>query len=66
MLHDHHPECISPVPSVILDDSVGVNLDPEVEGDKRPAKDPSEDVHHDRVIGGEIEVGPCEQRVCNE
>jgi len=63
MLHDHHPECVSPVPSVILDDSVSVDLDPEVEGDQGPAKDPSEDMHHDRMIGREIEVRPSKQGV---
>jgi hypothetical protein len=60
MLHDHHPECISPIPSVILDNSMSVNLDPEVEGDQRPAKDPSEDVHEHGMIRREVKVGPGE------
>ena len=61
MLHDHHPEGVSPVPSVIFDDSVGINLDPEVEGDQRPSEDPPEDVHEHRVVGWEIEIRPGEQ-----
>jgi hypothetical protein len=27
MLHDHHPESVSPVPSVIFHDSMGINTD---------------------------------------
>ena len=61
MLHDHHPKSVSPVPSVIFDDSVGINLDPKVEGDQRPSEDPPEDVHEHRVVGWEIEIRPCEQ-----
>jgi hypothetical protein len=66
MLHDHHPESVSPVPSVIFHDSMGINLDPEVEGDQRPSEDPSENVHQYRLVGWEIEVRPGKQRVRKE
>lgn len=63
MLHDHHPERVTPVPSIVLDDSMGINLDPEIEDDERPAEHPSEDVHEDRVVGREMQIGPGEKRV---
>lgn len=63
MLHDHKPERISPIPGVIFDNPMGVHLDPEIEEDERPAKDPSEDVHSGRVTRGEMEIGPGEARI---
>ena len=66
MLHDHEPECVSPIPRIIFDDTVSVHFDPEVEKDERPAKDPAEDVHRDRMVGREMEVGPGEARVCHK
>lgn len=63
ILHDHEPERIAPVPSVILDHAMGVNLDPEVEDDQTPAEYPAEDVHWDRVIGWKVKIGPSETRV---
>jgi hypothetical protein len=28
VLHDHHPKCVSPVPCIVLDDPMSVDLDP--------------------------------------
>lgn len=63
VLHDHKPESIAPVPRIVLDDSVGVHLDPKVEQDESPTEYPTEDVHGDRMIGRKMEVGPSEAGV---
>lgn len=63
MLHYHEPERVSPVPRIVFDNSMRIHLDPEVEGDERPAEDPAEDVHDSRVVFGEVEVGPSETGV---
>lgn len=63
VLHDHHPECVSPVPSVILDDPMSIDFDPKIEGDQRPTKGPSEDVHEYGVVCREIKVRPGEKGV---
>jgi hypothetical protein len=28
VLHDHHPKCVSPIPCIVLDDPMSVDLDP--------------------------------------
>lgn len=62
LLNDE-PERVAPVPRVVLDDAVRVDLDPEVEGDERPAECPAGDVREDGVVGREGEVRDGEERV---
>lgn len=63
VLHDHEPEGVSPIPGIVLDDAMGVHLNPEVEHNQGPAKHPAEDVCQDALVGWEVEVGPRKERV---
>lgn len=65
-LLDDQPKRIPPVPSVILDDSVSVDLDPEVEEDERPTNYPAGDVEEETVVGWDVEVGDGEEGVRDE
>jgi hypothetical protein len=56
LLHNQ-PECISPIPSVVLDYPMRINLDPQVEGNQGPSDDPSEHVSEDGLVGWEMEEG---------
>jgi hypothetical protein len=56
ILEDHHPESVPPVPCIVFDYSVSVDLDPEVESDERPAECPAEDVGENGMVGGKVEV----------
>jgi hypothetical protein len=51
-LLDDQPERVPPVPSVILDDPMSVDLDPQVEDDEDQAEYPTEDVSEDGLVGG--------------
>jgi len=46
-LLDDQPKSVAPVPSVIFDDAMSVDLDPEVECDQGPPKDPTEEMGKD-------------------
>jgi hypothetical protein len=65
-LLDDKPEGVSPIPSVVLDDTMSVNLHPEVEADEDPTNDPAQDVCEDRLIGRKVEVGDRKQRIRQE
>ena len=45
VLGHQHPKGVTPVPCVILDDSMGIDLDPEIEEDQGPSKHPSKEMH---------------------
>ena len=46
-------EEISPVPGVVFDNSMGIELDPEVEDDQKNAADPASDCHEQLLaVGG--------------
>lgn len=62
-LLDDQPKGIPPVPSVILDDPMRVDLDPQVERDQRPAEDPAKGVGEDGLVRGKVEVGEGEEAV---
>ena len=51
-LLDDQPERVPPIPSVILDDPMSVDLDPQVEDDEDRAEYPTEDVGEDGLVGG--------------
>ena len=60
LLHNK-PEGVSPIPSVVLDDTMSVNLHPEVEADEDPTDNPAQDVCEDGLIGRKVEVGDRKQ-----
>lgn len=63
LLLDDQPESITPVPSVVFDDPMSVDLDPEVKGDQGPTKDPAEEMGKDGLVGREVKVGEGEEAV---
>jgi hypothetical protein len=66
LLLDDQPESVTPVPSVVFDDPMSVNLDPEVKGDQGPTKDPAEEMGKDGLVGREVKVGEGEEAVGEE
>ena len=59
-------ERISPIPSVVLDDSMGINLDPEVEQHERSPADPSKNMEDEGMTGRELQQGKGEETVGEE
>lgn len=47
LVEDRLVKGITPVPGIVLDDAMGINLDPEVEKDERGTADPAEEVPPD-------------------
>lgn len=45
---------------------MSVDLDPEVEGDQGPTKDPAEEMGKDGLVGREVKVGEGEEAVGEE
>ena len=60
MLHDHQPECVSPIPCIVLDYTMSIHFDPEIEDDEYPSKDPAKDMGDGRVASRGMEVCPSE------
>ena len=62
-LQDQLPKRISPIPTVIPNRLVGVDLDEDIGNDQRPAKDPTSDNAEDGFVGRKTELSARKERV---
>ena len=59
-------EAVAPVPRIVLDDSMGIHLDPYIEYDQQQAHDPAHDKDQHAVRTDTMHVRETKERVCSK